>query len=48
LNRAVRTPPTCKYPVGEGANRTRTPLAALLWDSVIVCRVYRTNHNTSV
>jgi hypothetical protein len=24
LNSAVRAPPTCKYPVGEGANRTRT------------------------
>jgi len=26
LNSAVRAPPTCKYPVGEGANRTRTAL----------------------
>src|ERR1700722_16494661 len=24
LNSAVRAPPTCKYPVGDGANRTRT------------------------
>src|SRR5579872_6537374 len=23
LNRAVRAPPTCRYPVGEGANLTR-------------------------
>jgi hypothetical protein len=26
LNSAVRAPPTCKCPVGLGANRTRTPL----------------------
>src|SRR6185437_14635153 len=25
LNRAVRAPPTCKYPVGDGAKRTRGP-----------------------
>ena len=24
LYSAVRTPPMCKYPVGDGANRTRT------------------------
>jgi hypothetical protein len=24
LYKAVRTPPMCKYPVGEGAKRTRT------------------------
>lgn len=24
LKRAVRAPPTCKFPVGEGAKRTRT------------------------
>jgi len=35
LNSAVRAPPTCKYPVGEGANRTRTlpfcvPLASVM------------------
>jgi len=24
LNKAVRAPPTCRYPVGDGANRTRT------------------------
>src|SRR5262249_3021920 len=23
LNRAVRAPPTCRYPVGDGAKRTR-------------------------
>jgi hypothetical protein len=23
LKRAVRTPPMCRYPVGEGAKRTR-------------------------
>ena len=27
LYRAVRTPPTCRYPVGLGAKRTRTPPA---------------------
>ena len=24
LNKAVRAPPTCKYPVGDGANRVTT------------------------
>src|SRR5712691_3107283 len=28
LNRAVRAPPTCRKPVGEGAKRTRTPAGA--------------------
>ena len=27
LNSAVRAPPTCRYPVGEGANRTRGELS---------------------
>ena len=28
---AVRTPPMCKGPVGEGAKRTRTPAALMFY-----------------
>src|SRR3954465_4316272 len=38
LKSAVRAPPMCRYPVGEGANRTRTVMAAReITGSVVLC-----------
>jgi hypothetical protein len=39
LNSAVRAPPTCKYPVGEGANRTRI-CPAVLFDALEVVDMF--------
>src|SRR3981081_818987 len=36
LKSAVRAPPTCKYPVGEGAKRTRTLPASLIGSLILV------------
>src|SRR5204863_161093 len=35
LNRAVRAPPMCRYPVGEGAKRTRTMGAAEIAEVIV-------------
>src|SRR5262245_37608291 len=46
-NRAVRAPPTCRYPVGDGAKRTRTAWLLLTGSISVVPKRLHERHRYS-